>query len=84
MGGNSTGHKVTVIDTPGFGATLVKEEKMIETMVNVLKEEVKNENVFVNVFKQDDTFNEKHAIFDGEIFGKNSAPHSKFCQKVKP
>ena len=52
MGENSTGQKVTVIDTPGFGDILIKEEKTIETMVKVLKEEVKYVNAFIIVFKQ--------------------------------
>ena len=39
--GNHSNPIFTVIDTPGFGNDLVEEEKTIEGLVNVLKDEIK-------------------------------------------
>eukprot|EP00096_Caligus_rogercresseyi_P011722 TRINITY_DN4706_c0_g1_i2.p1 TRINITY_DN4706_c0_g1~~TRINITY_DN4706_c0_g1_i2.p1 ORF type:complete len:469 (-),score=166.11 TRINITY_DN4706_c0_g1_i2:908-2314(-) len=44
----------TIIDTPGFGNNLVEEEKTIESLVNVLKDEIKFIHAFVICFKQQD------------------------------
>ena len=44
----------TVIDTPGFGNNLVEEEKTIESLVDVLKDEIKYVHAFVIAFKQQD------------------------------
>ena len=52
--GNATNHRVTVIDTPGFGDNLEKEEKTIEGLAKVLKNEIKYVNTFVIAFKGDD------------------------------
>jgi len=41
-----------VIDTPGFGNDLIEEEKTIESLVNVLKDEIKFIHAFVIAFKQ--------------------------------
>jgi len=41
-----------VIDTPGFGNDLVEEEKTIESLVNILKDEIKFIHAFVIAFKQ--------------------------------
>ena len=38
---NISGERVTIIDTPGFGDELDKEEKTIDDLVDVLKNEVK-------------------------------------------
>jgi len=52
--GDNTTEMVTVIDTPGFGDTLVKEEKTIENLVTTLRDEIKFVHVFVIAFKQTD------------------------------
>lgn len=52
--GNSTGAPFTVIDTPGFGDDLIKEEKTIEGLVNVLKNDIKHVHVFILAFQQTD------------------------------
>ncbi|CAB4060512.1 unnamed protein product [Lepeophtheirus salmonis] len=46
--------KFTIIDTPGFGNNLIEEEKTIESLVNVLKDEIKFIHAFVICFKQQD------------------------------
>ena len=38
---NISEERVTIIDTPGFGDELDKEEKTIDDLVDVLKNEVK-------------------------------------------
>jgi len=53
LGDNTTG-MVTVIDTPGFGDSLVKEEKTIENLVTTLRDDIKYVHVFVIAFKQTD------------------------------
>ena len=52
--GNYSLPKFTVIDTPGFGNDLVEEERTIESMVNILKDEIKYIHAFVIAFKQQD------------------------------
>lgn len=52
--GEANGAQFTVIDTPGFGDDLLKEEKTIEDLVNVLKNEIRHVHVFVLAFKQTD------------------------------
>jgi len=52
--GDNTTEMVTVIDTPGFGDILVKEEKTIENLVTTLRDEIKFVHVFVIAFKQTD------------------------------
>eukprot|EP00095_Tigriopus_kingsejongensis_P005722 maker-scaffold616_size123561-snap-gene-0.19 protein:Tk05722 transcript:maker-scaffold616_size123561-snap-gene-0.19-mRNA-1 annotation:"aig1 family" len=52
--GNFSAPLFTVIDTPGFGNNLVEEEKTIEGLVNVLKDEIKFIHAFVIAFKQQD------------------------------
>ena len=50
--GNTSAPYFTVIDTPGFGNNLVEEEKTIEGLVNVLKDQIKFIHVFIIAFKQ--------------------------------
>jgi GTPase SAR1 family protein len=52
--GNFSNPMFTVIDTPGFGNNLVEEEKTIEGLVNVLKDEIQFIHAFVISFKQQD------------------------------
>lgn len=52
--GNMSRPIFTVIDTPGFGNNLVEEEKTIESLVDVLKDEIKYVHAFVIAFKQQD------------------------------
>ena len=52
--GNYSNPRFTVIDTPGFGNNLVEEERTIESMVNILKDEIKYIHAFVIAFKQQD------------------------------
>jgi len=52
--GNYSRPSFTVVDTPGFGNNLVEEEKTIESLVNVLKDEIKYVHAFVIAFKQQD------------------------------
>lgn len=52
--GNLSNPVITVVDTPGFGNNLVEEEKTIESLVNVLKDEIKFVHAFVICFKQQD------------------------------
>ena len=52
---NSTSHdNITVIDTPGFGNNLAEEESTINSLVNVLKDEIKYVHAFIICFKQND------------------------------
>ena len=52
---NSTSHDIiTVIDTPGFGNNLAEEESTINSLVNVLKDEIKYVHAFIICFKQND------------------------------
>ena len=46
--------EITVVDTPGFGAENKLERETIESLVNVLKYEVKFVHAFVLCFKQND------------------------------
>jgi len=52
--GNTSLPEFTIIDTPGFGDDLLKEEKTIENLVNTLKNEVKYVHLFVIAFRQQD------------------------------
>ena len=52
--GNYSNPRFTVIDTPGFGNDLVEEERTIEGLVNILKDEIKYIHAFVIAFKQQD------------------------------
>lgn len=52
--GNYSRPRFTVIDTPGFGNDLIEEERTIESMVNILKDEIKYIHAFVIAFKQQD------------------------------
>ena len=52
--GNYSLPKFTVIDTPGFGNDLVEEERTIEGLVNILKDEIRYIHAFVIAFKQQD------------------------------
>jgi len=54
LGDNNTQKMFTVIDTPGFGDSLVEEEKTIENLVTTLRDEIKQVHVFVIAFKQND------------------------------
>ena len=52
---NSPSHDIiTVIDTPGFGNNLAEEESTINSLVNVLKDEIKYVHAFIICFKQND------------------------------
>jgi len=53
LGDNNT-RMFTVVDTPGFGDSLVEEEKTIENLVTTLRDEIKHVHVFVIAFKQND------------------------------
>ena len=53
--GNQNNKRVTIIDTPGFGDGLNEEEKTINGLVDVLKNEIKFIHVFVIVFNGDET-----------------------------
>ena len=46
--------RLTVIDTPGFGNNLVEEERTIESLVRVLRDEIQYVHAFVICFKQQD------------------------------
>ena len=52
--GNHTMPNFTIIDTPGFGNDLIEEEKTIERLVNVLKDDLRYIHAFVIAFKQQD------------------------------
>jgi len=52
--GNVSLPMVTVIDTPGFGDKLVEESRIIENLVNTLRDEIKYVHVFIISFKQTD------------------------------
>ena len=52
--GNLSMPRLTVIDTPGFGNNLVEEERTIESLVRVLRDEIKYVHAFVICFKQQD------------------------------
>ena len=72
--GDNSAEMVTVIDTPGFGDTLVKEEKTIENLVTTLRDEVKFVHVFVIAFRQTDnrmthSLRSMIALFE-KMFGK--------------
>ena len=72
--GDNSAEMVTVIDTPGFGDTLVKEEKTIENLVTTLRDEIKFVHVFVIAFKQTDnrmtqSLRSMIALFE-KMFGK--------------
>ena len=49
--GNPNSTNVTIIDTPGFGEKMENEQKTIDTLVNVLKNEIKYIHAFVITFK---------------------------------
>ena len=44
----------TVFDTPGFGDNLVEEEKTIESLVTILRDQIQYVHVFIIAFKQTD------------------------------
>ena len=46
--------KVTVVDTPGFGNNVTKEEDTIENLVKILRDDIKHVHVFIIAFKQND------------------------------
>ena len=52
--GNHKMPNFTIIDTPGFGNDLIEEEKTIERLVNVLKDDIRYIHAFVIAFKQQD------------------------------
>ena len=52
--GNFSQPRLTVIDTPGFGNNLVEEERTIESLVRVLRDEIRYVHAFVICFKQQD------------------------------
>ena len=52
--GNMSAPKFTIVDTPGFGNNLVEEERTIESLVNVLRDEIKFVHTFIIAFKQQD------------------------------
>jgi len=52
--GNTSLPEFTIIDTPGFGDDLLKEEKTIESLVNTLKNDIKYIHLFVIAFRQQD------------------------------
>lgn len=52
--GDPTMPVFTIIDTPGFGNDLIEEERTIEDLVNILKDEIKYIHAFVIAFKQQD------------------------------
>jgi len=53
--GNLTGPMFTIVDTPGFGANNIHEEnKHVEDMVKVFKDDLMFINVFVIMFKETD------------------------------
>ena len=52
--GDADRQRFTVIDTPGFGDRLVEEEKTIENLVKMLRDEIKYVHVFIIAFKQTD------------------------------
>ena len=45
---------MTVIDTPGFGSDLVQEQQTIESLVEVLKTDIRWVHTFVIAFRQQD------------------------------
>ena len=49
--GNPNSTNVTIIDTPGFGEKMENEQQTIDTLVNVLKNEIKYIHAFVLTFK---------------------------------
>ena len=52
--GDSSYQNVTIIDTPGFGSEVVKEQETIRGLINILKNEIQWVHVFVIAFKQND------------------------------
>jgi len=48
--GNQKGPKVTIIDTPGFGDDVKRQQTTIDELVDVLKDDVKYVHVFVIAF----------------------------------
>ena len=54
LGGNGA-PEVTIIDTPGFGDKMKNEQKTIDGLVNVLKDEIKYIHAFVITFKGSNT-----------------------------
>ena len=52
--GNPSGESFTVVDTPGFGDELAKEEKTIDDLIDSLKDRVKFVHAFVIAFRQQD------------------------------
>ena len=75
LGDNNTQKMFTVIDTPGFGDSLVEEEKTIENLVTTLRDEIKQVHVFVIAFKQNDnrmtnSLRSMISLFE-KIFGKH-------------
>ena len=52
--GDEDKERFTVFDTPGFGDNLVEEEKTIESLVTILRDQIKYVHVFIIAFKQTD------------------------------
>ena len=53
--GDTSNQELTVVDTPGFGDRLVEEEeKTIENLVTMLRDEIKYVHVFIIAFKQNE------------------------------
>jgi len=48
------GENVTVIDTPGFGSHVEREQETIDGLIHVLKDDIQWVHVFVIAFKQND------------------------------
>ena len=79
--GNSNSRNVTIIDTPGFGEEMENEQEKIDTLVNVLKNEIKYVHAFVITFKgingprQASGLRTMLSIFD-KMFGKDVWNHA--------
>ena len=52
--GDVNKERFTVIDTPGFGDSLLAEEKTIEDLVTTLRDQIRYVHVFIIAFKQND------------------------------
>ena len=52
--GDEDDESFTVFDTPGLGDNLVEEEKTIESLVTILRDQIQYVHVFIIAFKQTD------------------------------